>query len=409
MAKLLEHHAKQFLSDNGVKIPSGSVAGSPLEAAEAASNHGGACMIKALVPLGKKGKAGFIQPASNPKEAESIAKKILGQEMSGYKISQVLVEACIDIEEELFVSFTYDSHTRAPLLLFSPKGGVDIEELAEKHPEFLFRVPINIIEGLSPYMARALCFEAGLSKQQTSTVSKVLVSLYAVFYGLDARLLEVNPLAITRAGDVYAVGCLCNIDEEALFRHPELGGLITYGQDRSIGEVTDRERKVVEADQAAAGSGSVRYTEFDDGEIAFGIIGGGASLTAMDAIFRMGLKPANYCDLGPGKGSQKKIEALFDAILSKPGIKAFVTGANIAGAADISFVPAMIKSALDRNNIDPLKMPVVARWAGMNDEKVRSAFEAMPGVHFFGSEISIEKAAEKIVELVQASEQGGVS
>ena len=404
MAKLLEHHAKQFLSDSGVKIPTGIVAGSALEAAEAVEKHGAECMIKALVPLGKKGKAGFIQPAANPKEAEEIAGKILGQEMSGHKISQVLVEECIDIDQELFVSFTYDSHIRSPLLLFSPKGGVDIEELAKKHPEFLFKVPIDIMEGLSPYMARGLCFGAGLNKQQTLAVSKVLVSLYEAFYRLDARLLEVNPLAMAKNGDVYAVGCLCNIDEEAMFRHPELSGLITYGQDRSIGKMTDRERKVIEADQAASGSGSVRYTEFDDGEIAFGIIGGGASLTAMDAIFRMGLKPANYCDLGPGKGSQAKIEALFDAILSKPGIKAFVTGANIAGAADISFVPAMIKSALDRNNIDPEKMPVVARWVGVNDEKVRSAFEAMPGIHFFGPEISIEKAGEKIVELLQASE-----
>jgi len=405
MAKLLEHHTKQILSDNGVKTPFGIVAQTPSEAADAIRKIGGACMIKALVPLGKKGKAGFIQPAATPEEAEKISAQILGREMSGHKISQVLVEECIEIEQELFVSFTYDSHTRSPLLLFSQKGGVDIEKLAEKHPELLFKVTIDIVEGFLPYMARSLCFDAGLNKKKTLAVSKALVALYNIFYMLDARLFEVNPLAITKEGEIYAVGCLCNIDEEAMFRHPELSGLITYGQDRSIGKMTDRERKVLEADQAAPGSGSVRYTEFDGGEIAFGIVGGGASLTAMDAIFRMGLKPANYCDLGPGKGSQAKIEALFDAILSKPGIKAFVTGANIAGAADISFVPALIKSVLDRNNIDPEKIPVVARWAGVGDEKVRSEFEAIPGIHFFGSEISIEKAAEKAVELVKASER----
>ena len=407
MAKLLENVTKKILQKSGVNVPTGIVAATPEEVIKAAEKIGGECVVKALVPLGKKGKAGLIKTAPDAVAAGQMASQIIGTEIRGHAVEKVLIEEKVEIMQELFVSFTWDNILRSPVLLFSPKGGVDIEELAQQHPELLFKVPINITEGLSAYMARSVCFDAGLNKKQTLAVSQVLVSLYENFYALDARLFEVNPLAITTSGAIYAVGCLCNIDEEALFRHPELAGMVQYGADRSLGAMTDRERKVVEADQAAPGSGAVRYTEFEGGEIAFGIIGGGASLTAMDAIYRMGMQPANYCDLGPGKGAEDKIAALFEAILTKSGIRAFITGANIAGAADISWIPGLIKEMLDRHNIDPTKTPVVARWAGMNDEKVREEFEAIPGVHFFGAEISIEKAAEKIVELTQSIDQGG--
>ena len=407
MAKLLENQTKEILQKRGVNIPIGMVASTPQEATTAVEKIGGQCVVKALVPMGKKGKAGLIKTAPDSESVGRITSQIIGTEVPGYTVERVLVEEKVDIAQELFVSFTWDNIMRSPVLLFSPKGGVDIEELAQRHPELLYRVPINIGEGLSPYMARAVCFEAGLNKKQTLLVSQALVSLYDIFYTLDARLFEINPLAITKKEEIYAVGCLCNIDEEALFRHPELSELVEYGADRSLGAMTDRERKVVEADQAAPGSGAVRYTEFEGGEIAFGIIGGGASLTAMDAIYRMGMQPANYCDLGPGKGAGAKIEALFEAILTKPGIRAFITGANIAGAADISWIPGLIKKMLAKHDIDPTKTPVVARWAGMGDEKVREEFEAIPGVHFFGAEISIEKAAEKIVELINSKGQGG--
>lgn len=407
MAKLLENYTKEMLQKSGVNIPIGIVASTPQDATSAAEKIGGECVVKALVPMGKKGKAGLIKTAPDPESVGKLTSQIIGAEVSGYKVGKVLIEEKVDIVQELFVSFTWDNIMRSPVLLFSPKGGVDIEELAQQYPELLFRVPINITEGLNPYMARSVCFEAGLNKKQTLSVSKALVSLYNSFYALDARLFEVNPLAITKNEQVCAVGCLCNIDEEALFRHPELTEIVEYGEDRSLGAMTDRERKVVEADQAAPGSGAVRYTEFEGGEIAFGIIGGGASLTVMDAIYRLGMQPANYCDLGPGKGARAKIEALFEAILTKPGIRAFITGANIAGAADISWIPGLIKEMLAKHDIDPTKIPVVARWAGMGDENVREEFESMPGIHFFGAEISIEKAGEKIVELIHAKNQGG--
>ncbi len=402
MAKILEHHTKQLLGKNGILVPAAEAIDS-LQALDAvAASVPLPWMIKALVPMGKKGKAGLVRPAPDIDTARSIASEMLGTEKAGCRIDRLLVENRCAIQKELFVSITYDNLSRTPVILFSTRGGMEIEQLVRRHPQRLFRREINIVEGFHAFQARSICFEAGLDKSETAKVAPVLVSIYALFYSLDARLLEINPLAITETGEVCAVGTLLNVDDEALFRHPELAGIAQYGAERSLSNLTEREKMVVEADLAAPGSGAVRYTEFADGDIAFNIVGGGASLIAMDAIIRCGGRPANYSDVGPGKGSKDKMVALLQATLTKPGIKAFITGANIIGASDISGIGEGVAQTLKMLAIDPLKIPTVARWAGIGEENARKAFEAIPGLHYFGSEVSIEEAAEKIVELVKA-------
>jgi len=404
MAKILEHHTKDLLNKNGIPVPYGVVVDSLEAVDKVVESVPLPWIIKALVPMGKKGKAGLVLEASDIDTAKILANEIIGTEKAGYKIDKILIENKSPIQKELFASITYDNLSRTPIILFSPQGGMEIEELVTRHPELLFRREVNILEGFHSFQARSLCFEAGLSKDETAKVAPVLILIYNLFYSLDARLLEINPLVITDSGDICAVGTLLNVDDDALFRHPELNGIAQYGIDRSLSNLTEREKIVVEADLAAPGSGAVRYTEFEHGDIAFNIIGGGASLIAMDAIIRCGGRPANYSDVGPGKGSKDKMAALLQVTLTKPGIKAFITGANIIGASDISNVGKGIRQALKMLKIDPIKMPIIARWAGIGEEEARKVFEAIPGVHYYGSEVSIEEAAEKIVDLVKTME-----
>jgi succinyl-CoA synthetase beta subunit len=350
--------------------------------------------------MGKKGKAGVIRKASTLGEVKQETESLLGREVSGFVIERVLVEQMIDIGQELYAAFSYDSITRSPLLLFSPDGGVEIESVAKQNPERLFQVPIDILEGLHPYIAREVCFKAGLSKAQTLAVAPVLFSLYGLFLSCDAKLLEINPLILSKSGTPVAAGALLNIDEEALFRQPELADKVSYGQERSIGEMTEREKLVLEADQAAPASGAMRFTEFEEGEIGFGIIGGGSSLTAIDTIIRKGSHPSNYCDLGPGKDFENKLAVLYETVLNKPGLKAFICGANIAAAVDMGNVGLIIKRLLKKINIDTQKIPVVIRVGGLNDGSLPKEFENWPGVYYYGSEVSIEEAAEKVVDLI---------
>ncbi|MGB3222842.1 MAG: ATP-grasp domain-containing protein [Desulforhopalus sp.] len=397
---MLENEVKELLSKQGVRVPNGLAAGSVQEAVEAASKIPGPWVIKALIPMGKKGKAGLIRKVYDVDEVKKESESLLDHEVNGYTIKSVLLEEQIEISQELYVSFAYDSLTRSPVMLFSPDGGVEIETVAKENPDRLYTIPIDILTGLHPYMVREVCFKAGLSKEQTMAIAPIVTELYNLFQRYDAKLLEINPLALSGSGSPVAVGTLLNIDEEALFRHPELKTKVLYGQERSIGEMTEREKLVMEADQAAPGSGAMRFTEFKDGEIGFGIIGGGSSLTAIDTIIRKGSRPANYCDLGPGKDFERKLSVLYETVLNIPGLKAFICGANIAGAVDVGNMAAITKRILKNSKINPQKLPILIRIAGYNDENIRQEFENWPGVYYYGSEISIEKAAEKVVDLI---------
>ncbi len=401
MAKILEHHTKELLKRHGINVPPGRAANSAKEVYDAASELTPPFMVKALLPKGKKGKAGLVLEAKNADQAVTIAERLIGSKVEGLVIKGVYVEEKIDIKKELFVSITYDNLARSPVILFSPEGGVEIEELAATRPQLIFRHPVDILEGFHPFQARAFCFKAGLNKEQTTKVSEVLVSLYRLFIQLDARLLEINPLCLTKGGDVIAAGALLNIDDEALFRHPELESVTSYGLERIMGDLNEREQLVLEADLAAPGSGSVRYTEFEGGQVGFIIAGGGASLLAMDTVVRSGCKPANYSDLGPGKGAYEKLKALIKAVLSNPSVEAIITGAAIATADDIGRTGRIVAEMIQEQGLDTSKVPIVARWAGYNDSLAKEAWENVPGAIYYGAEVSFEQATEKVAELVK--------
>ena len=401
MAKILENHTKELLKKHGIDVPQGWVASTPEEARDAALKIGGPCIIKALLPKGKKGKAGLIKEAGDAQTAAELASQLIGSKAADLIVQNVYIEKKVAIKKELFVSITYDSLSHSPVILFSPEGGVEIEELAASQPELVFKQTVDILEGLHAFQAKELCFKAGLDKAQALKVSQALVSLYQFFIQSDARLLEINPLCLTETDNIVAVGVLLNIDDEALFRHPEFEAITSYGLERIMGDLNEREKWVLDADLAAPGSGAVRYTEFEGGEIGLILAGGGASLLAMDTVTRAGCKPANYSDLGPGKGAYEKLKVLIKAVLNNPSVEAIITGAAIATADDIGRSGAAVAQMLKKQGLDTSKMPIVARWAGYNDIAAKEAWEDFPGAVYFGAEMSFEEAVEKTVELVK--------
>ena len=401
MAKILENHTKDLLKKHGIDVPQGGVASTPDEARDAAAKIGESCIIKALLPKGKKGKAGLIKEAADAQNAADIAGQLIGRKADDLIVEKVYIEEKVTIEKELFFSITYDSLSHSPVIIFSPEGGVEIEELAVSHPELIFKQTIDILEGFHAFQAKEICFKAGLDKAQTLKVSQSLVSLYQFFIQSDARLLEINPLCLTDTDEIIAVGALLNIDDEALFRHPEFESITSYGLERIMGDLNEREKWVLDADLAAPGSGAVRYTEFEGGEIGLIRGGGGASLLAMDTVTLSGCKPANYSDLGPGKGIFDKLNVLIKAVLNNPSVKAIVTGAAIATADDIGRTGAAVAQMLKKQGMDTSKMPIIARWAGYNDVAAKEAWEDIPGAIYFGAEVSFEEAVEKTVELVK--------
>ena len=400
MAKILENYSKTLLRKNSVPTPSGMVVSSPDEISQISQTIPLPWMVKALVPMGKKGKAGLILKAGDENEAKNLVTSLIGKKVNKLEVEQVLIEECVSIKTELFVSITYDNLLRSPIILFSPQGGIDVEELVKKHPEQLFSHGIDILEGFHIFQARELCFKAGLNKGETAKVAPILVALYEMFFNLDARLLEINPLVITEDGNICAVGSLLNIDDDALYRHPELEGIAKFGEDRSLASLTDREKRVLEADKQYPGSGAVRYTDFDGGNVAVAVIGGGASLVVMDSIYKSGARPANYSDVGPGKGLEAKFKVLMQEALSKPGIEVLFIGAAVIVAVDITDIAKLIKKVLKEIDFESMNIPVIARWAGLGDEEAKAELMSIPNCRYYGREKTIEEAVEMLAELV---------
>jgi succinyl-CoA synthetase beta subunit/citryl-CoA synthetase large subunit len=406
MARLLENHAKDILQSFGVQTPNGTTIRTRDEVARALSDLTPPVVVKALIPTGRRGKAGAVLMAETESLVYRAVEQLLGKQVGEFTVEALWIEEKVPIQKELYVAITYDTLARSPVLLFSSYGGVDVEELMARHPDRLHRQKISILEGLHAFQARRICSSAGLDNDEMSVVAPTLLKLYDAFFQKDLRLLEINPLAMLAGGDVCVVGALVNMDDEALFRHPEFSDIVQYAQDRSLGHLTEREQNIADI-ALATQSGSLRYTELD-GDIAFGIVGGGASLVSMDAIIRRNGKPANYADLGPGKGVDERLRILLKTVASKPGVRGLVTGANIAAAIDVGEMGRIVGEVLEELEIDPRDFPVVARWAGFGEEKAQTYLQAIPGLHAYGSEISIEDAAEKIVALVKArdAEQG---
>jgi succinyl-CoA synthetase beta subunit len=376
---LYEYQGKQLFARFGIPVSEGRVAASAEEARAAAEELGGQVVVKAQVLTGGRGKAGGIKLAATPEEAEARAGEILGMDIRGHTVRKVWVERASDIAREYYLSITFDRGEKKPLFMLTTQGGVDIEEVAEKTPEALARLHVDPLIGFQPYQARWLCFTAGVGDpNEQKQVIAIVGKLYDAFVGADAMLCEINPLIVTPAREVKALDSKFTVDDNALFRHPDVAEM------RDIEAADPQERLAREK--------GVTYVKLE-GEV--GILGNGAGLvmSTLDVIDQVGGSPANFCDLGGGGDAEGVVDAL-EVITTDPQVRAILF--NIfGGITRCDEVARGILEALERMTIEH---PIVVRLDGTNaDEGRRLLTEAAPeNVHV---EETMLSAAERVVEL----------
>lgn len=400
MARLLEHHALALLQQGGIPVPRFQFVSTPDAAEEAAIQMRTPVVLKALIPVGGRGKAGAIKTVHSPQEALERARELLGRTILNFPVNELLVSEVIGIAKEFFVSITFDSMTRKPLVLFSSLGGVDVEIILENDPDRLVQMPIDISVGLHSSKAREIAEGAGLEGSVLTEVADVLSGLYRIFRQLDAETLEVNPLVLTESGRMIAPSAVIMIDNQALFRHPELKEIADPDRTNGWRPLTPLEREMRAIDRIDPGS-AIRFNELDGGDIAFMITGGGAGFLAFDSILRLGGKPATTFDITPGRVEEKMYLAT-KAILSKPGLKGMIAGGNITNFIPIDIKVRGVMRALKDLKVDPNSFPVVFRFAGPGTEVAKGLASELPGIEYYDAAISLEDAVNRIIELTRA-------
>jgi succinyl-CoA synthetase beta subunit len=379
---LYEYQGKQLFARFGIPVSEGKLATTPEEARAAAEELGAQVVVKAQVLVGGRGKAGGIQLADSPEEAESRASDILGMDIRGHVVRSVWIEKASDIAREYYLSVTFDRGEKKPLFIFTTQGGVDIEEVAERDPDALARLHIDPLVGFQPFQARWLVFTAGPEDpDEQKQVLAIVGRLYEAFVSSDALLCEINPLIVTPDGEVKALDSKFTVDDNALYRHPDIAEM----RDPEAGDPQER----------LAREKGVTYVKLD-GEI--GILGNGAGLvmSTLDVIDQVGGSPANFCDLGGGGDAEGVVDAL-EVITADPQVKAILF--NIFGGITRGDEVARgILEALDRMTID---LPIVVRLDGTNAAEGRAMLAEAAPPNLYVEETMLS-AAERVVELAGA-------
>ncbi len=362
--KVHEYQAKRILADGGVPVPRGGPARSPDEARAVAEGLGGKAVVKAQVHAGGRGKAGGIRVVSSPEEAAEAAGSMLGTRLvtfqtgpEGVPVDAVLVEEPLDIDRELYVGMVTDGAARGPVVMVSEAGGMDIEEVAETTPEKIMRIPVDPGLGLQPYQGRRIAYGLGLGAAQVRPVASMMQSLYRIFRDSDCSMVEINPLAVTGDGRVLAADAKIDFDDDALFRHSDLGDLHDPAQDDPL--------------EARAAEYGISYVKLD-GDVGCMVNGAGLAMATMDVIGQTGAGPANFLDVGGGADEEKVARAIH-IILSDPGVKAVLI--NIFGGILRCDVVArgMLQAAAENAQMD---LPMVVRMLGTNAEQGRDILSA---------------------------------
>ncbi len=375
--KLLEYQAKEVLASLGIAIPPGRVAHTPEEAAAAAAELGPVA-VKAQVPVGGRGKAGGIKLASSPDEARAAAQQIIGMDIKGFKVPFVYCESALDIEREIYLGFTVDRDARANVLILSAKGGMDIEQVAEESPASIARLYPNPWRGPLDFELNQLLYEASLG-ELARPMSALIKKLYRAIPDLDAITAEINPLVITKKGDMVAGDAKLETDENAAWRHKDL-------EDR-YGSVLIGDPYEIEARKRG-----LTYVSLD-GDI--GIIGNGAGLcmSTLDLVQRAGGHAANFCDIGGGAKAET-VENALAVILMNPRVRGVLI--NVFGG--ITRGDEVAKGIVMARDQLQMKLPLVVRLSGTREEEGRAILRE----HGIEPGVSAWEAAQKIVALTTA-------
>jgi succinyl-CoA synthetase beta subunit len=379
---LLEYQGKQLFARHGIPVPSGRPAETVDEAVTAADAVGYPCVVKAQVQIGGRGKLGGIKVASGREEARQHAESILGMDIRGLKVHEVWVEEASEIEAEYYASVVFDRSAKAPLVMLSTKGGMDIEEVAEEDPGAIASLHVDPLLGYQEFQGRRLAFEAGVDADLVRSLPGLLGKLYEAFVAEDATLIEVNPLIVTPKRELRALDAKVTLDGNALFRHPENAAL--------------RNPSAEDEQEQMAKERGLTYVKLD-GDI--GILGNGAGLvmSTLDVVAQAGGRPANFLDAGGGSKADAIVAAV-EVILSDDKVRAVLF--NIFGG--ITRCDEVAKGLIEAFGRVQPEVPFVVRLDGTNDEEGRRllAEAELPGLEV---EATMLGAAERVVALAAAS------
>jgi succinyl-CoA synthetase beta subunit len=328
MARLYEYQGKQLLKAAKVPIPQGEVATTSQEARKIAEKIGKPVAIKSQIWAGGRGKAGGIQFAENPSDAEIIAKSLLGSEIKNLKVEKVLVEEKLDIDREFYVGVIIDAsrEVRAPVVMFSTEGGVDIESVPS---EKIAQTTVDVIRGFRLYDALNLAVQLKVPTQFLPSIAQAIMGLFQTFRGYNCRTAEINPLVLTKDGKVVAGDCRIAIDDSSVFRHPELGIDVAREAPAPPTELDKIAWAIEEGD--LRGTCYIAQMAPDKkglGYVGYHGIGGGGAILGVDALNRQGLKIANYADTS-GNPTAAKVYRAAKVILSQPDIEGYMLGGFI--------------------------------------------------------------------------------
>ena len=380
---LYEYQGKALFARYGIPVSEGRLARTPKEARAAAEELGGPVVVKAQVLTGGRGKAGGIKLAQTAEAAQARATEILGMDIRGHVVRKVWIEQASEIEREYYLSIAFDRSAKQPLFIFTTQGGVDIEEVAASTPDALVRLHVDPLSGYQPWHGRRLVYGAGVKDlSQQKQITAIADKLYAAFMGCEAMLTEINPLIVTTAGEVRALDSKFTVDDNALFRHPDLAEL--------------RDVQAADPLEALAREKGVTYVKLD-GEV--GVLGNGAGLTmaTVDVVTFVGGRPADFCDLGGGGDAQGVVDAL-EVITRDPQVRSMFF--NIfGGITRCDEVARGILQALERMGIT---LPIVVRLDGTNAEEGRRLLREADASNLHAEATMID-GARRAVELANAT------
>jgi succinyl-CoA synthetase beta subunit len=386
--KVHEYQAKAVLAPYGIPIPRGEVATTPDDVRAIAERLGGRVVVKAQIHAGGRGKGGGVKWAGSPEEAERVGAHILGMTLvtpqtgpEGRLVRKVLVEEAQDVARELYVSVTVDRERERAVLIASEAGGIDIEEVATHSPARIVKEWIDPLLGLRPFQARRLAYALHLTQEQQPQAITLLQGLYRAFLENDCSLAEINPLIVTRHGQLVALDAKLDLDDNGLFRHPHLQELRDPSEENAF--------------EVEASKYRLNYIKLD-GNVSCIVNGAGLAMATMDIIKLAGAEPANFLDVGGG-ASAEMVENAFRILLMDPKVR--VVFINIFGGilrCDV-FAQGVVQAV---TKVD-VRLPVVVRMEGTNVEKGRELLR-QSGLNFMVAS-DMQEAAEKVVAALHSN------
>ncbi len=376
--KLHEYQAKNLYAKYNIPIPKGRIAASASEARRLCEELGGKVVIKAQVLVGGRGKAGGIRLVKSPEEAEEVTTQILSMKIKDLPVRKVLVDEAVSINKEIYLGITNDRVAQRPVLIASSAGGVEIEEVARKTPGKIAKMEVDPLLGLRDYQVRDIALSIDLPRQYWRTFGEIIYALWKVYIDCDATLAEINPLVTTSENRLVALDAKIDLDENALFRHPDLADLRDIdGEDWS------------ETQGRKFGVSFVKM----DGNIGCMVNGAGLAMATMDIITHYGGKPANFLDIGGGASSEK-VAAAIRLILADKNVKAILINV-FGGITRCDEVAEGLVSACSQVASD---LPMVVRLVGTNEEKARRILAGASLVYADSLVEGAQKAIGMVIE-----------